>query len=60
MAESPSRIAYRAGEAGFKLFEEWAPTILAAAERGERVPSTPQKGKARYYDKRSLPPEQRY
>lgn len=38
-------------EAGGRLWATWAPRLVAAAERGERVPATPQdEARARYYD----------
>lgn len=45
----------RAFAAGVALWSEWAPRLVAAAERGERVPAEPQdEGRARYFDRASL------
>lgn len=60
MPDSPQILAYKAQEAGFKLFEEWAPKIIEAARNGERVPSTFQPPGGRYYGRNSLPIEQRF
>lgn len=60
MPDTPQVLAYKAQEAGFKLFAEWAPRVIRAAEHGERVPSTFQPPGGRYYGRDSLPEEQRF
>lgn len=60
MPDTPQVLAYKAQEAGVELFGEWAPKIIAAAEEGERVESTPQPPGGRYYDRNSLPEDQRF
>lgn len=60
MIDNPILLAARATRAGYELFKRQAPRILLAADRGERVPSTPQPEGGRYYDRDSLPPEQRF
>lgn len=60
MPDTPQVLAYKAQEAGVELFREWAPKIIAAAEQGERVESTPQPKGGHYYDRDSLPEDQRF
>lgn len=60
MADTPQILAYRASEAGFSLFSEWAPAILSEAKFERRMDTTPQPEGGRYYDRDSLPPDQRW
>lgn len=54
MADDPQQLAGRATEAGFALFDEWAPRLIGAARAGERLRATPQKEGGRYYGRDSL------
>lgn len=60
MADDPKTLADRAADAGFVLFDEWAPRLIGAARAGEKLRATPQVAGGHYYGRDSLAPNERF